>query len=321
MISAYAKLRRLALLATAATLLAGVSLAHADFPERPITVIVPSGAGGGTDTHARALASQLEGILKTPITVVNRPGGGGFIGAQALLDARDDGHTIMIQSFGTFMLNGLRKQQPIDPIKDFKTVGMIGELVTGIAVRAEDERFKTIEDFVAYARANPGMSYGVAGNGSWHHAAAIGLQSGSGFDSRVVVFKGGGEVRAALLGGQVDYVWMGVQQVAGFEEKIRMLAVNSEERYPLADSIPTLSEKGVTATPVSSPMIIAVSTKVDDTIVEILSDAVEKAATSAEFKAALTNAKAVPKFKSGKAARAYILSLGEAWLPVARSMK
>lgn len=296
-----------------------VDAVRAEYPERQITMIVPVGAGGGTDTHARALAQEMQAVLGQPINVVNRPGGGGYVGAKSVVDARADGYTVMVQSYGTFLLNALRKPQVVDPLTDFKIVGLVGELYTGLVVRKDDTRFKSVEDFVGFAKANPGMTYSFSGTGSWHHAAASSFASSSGFEARPVAFKGGADARAAVLGGQVDFSFMGVQQLAGFEDQLVMLAVNGDERYPLTPDTPTFKEKDIGYTLVTSPMVVAVHKDVDEAIVERLQQAVETAAKSDGYRTALKNELAVPRFLARQEARRYLESLAAAWKPIAQA--
>lgn len=308
-----------ALMAVAGTVFAP-AYALAAWPERPVTMIVPVGAGGGTDTHARALAAELQEVTGIPVNVVNRPGGGGYVGAQAVVDSRADGHTIMIQSYGTFMLRNLARERPVHPLEDFKIVAVVGELFTGLVVRRDDDRFSTLQDFLAHAKANPGMTYGFSGAGSWHNAAALSVEKSAGYEGKPVVFKGGGNVRAAILGGQTDFVWMGVQQLSGFEDQLVMLGVNAENRYPLMDEVPTFAEMGIEATLVTSPMVVAVPAGVDDETVAAIESAVEKAATSAGYGEALKAKLAVPQFLPAAEARTYLEGLYEKWSPIAAAM-
>lgn len=303
----------------AATVFATAALA--DWPERPVTVIVPVGAGGGTDTHARALAKALSEVTGVPVNVVNRPGGGGYVGAQAVVDARPDGYTLMIQSYGTFMLRALAKEQPVHPLNDFTIVAMVGELITGLVVKRDDERFGTIKAFVNHAKENPGMTYGFSGAGSWHNAAAVGVEGSAGYEAKPVVFRGGGNVRAAILGGQTDFAWMGVQQLAGFEDQLVMLAVNAQGRYPLKDDIPTFGEIGLEAPLVTSPMVVAVANGVDAETLAAIEAAVAEAAKSDGYREALETELAVPQFKSAADARAYLDGLYSEWAPIAEAMK
>lgn len=306
---------RFAAVATAAVLTAGA--AAAEFPERPIDMIVPVGAGGGTDMHARALAAALSDDLGAPVNAVNRPGAGGYVGAQSVAQARPDGYTIMVQSYGTFMMRAIAGPQPVDPLEDFRILGLVGELYTGLVVRSDDERFATMDDFLAYAQATPTFTYGFSGSGSWHNAAAAAMGAGVGVEGRPVTFRGGGAVRAALLGGQVDVAWMGVQQIAGFEEQLTMLAVNADERYALAADIPTLGDLGLDYTLVTSPMIVAAPAGIDEETAARLETAVAAAALSDAYGTTLRENLAVPRYLPAAEARAYLAELRQAWGPVA----
>ncbi|MEO1310397.1 MAG: tripartite tricarboxylate transporter substrate binding protein [Pseudomonadota bacterium] len=313
--------RRAVLAATAAFGVLAAYPAWADFPERAITVITPVGAGGGTDTHARALATALSEPLGVPLNVVNRPGAGGYVGAQEVVNSRADGYTLMVQSYGTFMMRAISKQQPVHPLEDFRILGVVGELYTGLVIRRDDERFNDLESFKAWAAENPNFTFGFSGNGSWHNAAAKAANDGMGIAGRPVVFKGGGATRAALLGGQTDIAWMGVQQLAGFEAQLTMLAVNSEERYPLATDIPTLNDLGIPYTLVTSPMVIAAPAGLPDDVASRLEEAVKAAATSESYKQSLASKLAYPRYWPPGEGRDYLQSLWDSWGPVAASIQ
>lgn len=313
--------RRSALAMGVAFVSLGASVAAADYPERQITVITPVGAGGGTDTHARALAQSMSDVLSVPVSVVNRPGAGGYVGAQEVATARPDGYTLMVQSYGTFMLAALGGPQAVDPLEDFRILGMVGELYTGLVIRKNDDRFSDLSGFQAWAGANPDFTFGFSGNGSWHHAAAVAANEGMGVEGRPVVFKGGGATRAALLGGQTDIAWMGVQQIAGFEEELTMLAVNSDEPYPLMPEIPTFKSLDVSYTLVTSPMVIAAPKDVPQEIVATLQDAVKTAAQSESYRDTLKTELAVAKYLNAENARNYLQSLWDKWGPLAASIK
>lgn len=313
--------RRAGLIAAALATLTTATTAFAEFPDRALTIITPVGAGGGTDTHARALAAALQGPLGQPVSVVNRPGAGGYVGAQEVVNARPDGYTIMVQSYGTFMLRAIGGPQPVNPLEDFRILGVVGELYTGLVIRKDDDRFSDLESFQAWAKDNPDFTYGFSGNGSWHNAAAVAANGGLEIEGRPVVFKGGGATRAALLGAQTDIAWMGVQQLAGFEEQLTMLAVNSEERYPLAEDIPTFKDLGRPYTLVTSPMVVAAPAAVPDDVAAMLEAAIMEAAQSEGYGETLQGKLAVPRYLAPTEGRAYLQSLWDSWGPVAASLK
>ncbi len=298
-----------------------ITPAFAKFPERPITLIVPRGAGGGTDTHARALADAMSEILPEPISVVNRPGAGGFVGAQQVAKSRPDGYLLLVQSYGQFMMRALRGKPPVHPLDDFRILGGIGELFTGMVIRKNDERFSNLDEFKAWAKKNPDFTYGFPGKGSWHHVSALVANRGMGVKGRPVSFKGGAHVRSALLGGQVDICWFGVQQLAGFESKLKILMVNSEERYPLAKNIPTLKELGIPYILVTSPMIVCAPAALDDDTAAILESAIKTAATSDGYRKRLVSNLAYPRFWNSKDSRVYLEGLWDSWGSVIEETK
>jgi len=313
--------RRAVMAILASASIATATAAVADYPERQITIITPVGAGGGTDTHARALSGALSDALGVPVSVVNRPGAGGYVGAQEVVSARPDGYTLMVQSYGTFMLRAIAGPQPVEPLEDFRILGVVGELYTGLVIRNDDERFSNLTEFQAWAEENPDFTFGFSGNGSWHHAAAVAANSGMGIEGRPVVFNGGGATRAALLGGQTDIAWMGVQQLAGFEDQLTMIGLNSDDPYPLAPEISTFNQMDMPYTLVTSPMVIAAPAGVPDDVVAVLQDAVETAATSDSYRETLEAGLAAPRYLSPDDGRTYLQGLWDAWGPVAASLQ
>jgi tripartite-type tricarboxylate transporter receptor subunit TctC len=287
--------------------------AFAEFPERPITLVVPRGAGGGTDTFGRSLADALSKVLPVPVSVVNRPGAGGFVGAQQVATSRPDGYMILVHSYGQFMMAALRKKPPVHPLDDLTILGEIGELYTGMVIRKDDDRFSNLEEFKTWAKKNPNFTFGFPGKGSWHNVSADVVNKGLGIKGRPVSFKGGAHARSALLGGQVDIAWIGVQQMAGFESKLKLLMVNSEERYPFAKGTPTIKEKGIPYTLVTSPIVLCGPAGLDAVTVAKLDAAIKQAVQSEDYKKKLEKNLAVARYLNSKDARAYLTTLWKNW--------
>lgn len=232
-------------LGTALTGLPGVSLAQdAAYPSRPITFIVPWPAGSVSDTTMRALCQAASQDLGQPIVVENRPGMSGMLGVKALTNAKPDGYTI-----GQVPLSLTRFAQlgmvDIDPQKDLDYIARAAGLAFGIAVRA-DAPWKTLDEFIAAAKANPGkLTYASPGVGNQTHIAMELLSRKAGFELLHIPFKGGSEATQALLGGHVDAV-ADSSTWASFvlSGRLRLLATWGDQRLARFPDVPTLKELG-----------------------------------------------------------------------------
>ncbi|MBO9446728.1 tripartite tricarboxylate transporter substrate binding protein [Ruegeria sp. R14_0] len=246
----------------------------ADFPERPIDLIVGFKAGGGTDTYARALASAADAHLGgQPVVVVNKPGGGGLVGGRFVADQPPTGYTLYLASAGSMVLKNLIKPQVVSA-KDFKMVGTIGELTAGIFVPASSPIQSLDELIEAGKSADTKMRWGHTGRGNVWHVAGLGVLNPNEVAAKDVPFKGGSGVRAALASSEVDFGIMGAHLGRGFEDDVRLLAVLANDRHPAAPDAPTAKELGVDFVPVSSSMIVMAPARTSDEVVAQLSDAI-----------------------------------------------
>ena len=235
-----------ALCATGICVLATGS-AHAQYPERPIRMIVPLAAGGGGDFGARLFAQKLSEELNQQVVVDNRPGASGVIGADLAAKSVPDGYTILWVSSSHVVLPSLHKKLPYDTVKDFSAVSM---LVTYpfVLVAHPSVAAKTVGELLAYAKANPGkLTYASSGSGSTAHLAAELLKSISGADITHVPYKGSGPAITGLLSGETG---IGFFSAAGTLQhvkagRLRALATTGEKRSPQAPTIPTVDEGGV----------------------------------------------------------------------------
>lgn len=233
------------LLVIAATLVAAASAARAEYPERPITMIVPWAPGGSTDLTGRALAQAAEKILGQPIVIVNKPGAATMLGMTELAGAKPDGYTIGTLSSTTYMHPLRGRQVSYDPLKSFTYISYYGDNLIGVAVLA-DSKWKTLTDLIADGKANPGkLKYGNAGVGTTQHLTTEKIQLESGAKFTFVPQKGSAEAVAALLGGHLDFitevsVWAPHVEAG----KVRLLAVTTPKRSEGFPEVPTVFELG-----------------------------------------------------------------------------
>ncbi|WP_282609120.1 tripartite tricarboxylate transporter substrate binding protein [Pelagibius sp. Alg239-R121] len=288
--------------AATVTAVATGSLA-ADWPRRPINLVVPYKAGGGTDAYARAISAAAEGVLDVPVVVVNKPGSGGLNGANAVVRAKPDGYTMMMTSGGSFLLSTMMRETKIDALESFDFVAQVGQLKTSIMV-PKDSPFQSVQDVIDAAKAKPGsLRWAHSGRGGFHFVAGLGFLAKNDIEAQDVPFKGGGPTRAALIGAQADFGFLGVQQLAGFEEQLRALAVNSKDRDEIMAAVPSFGELGVPFAAVSSPVIVFAPKGTPSEIVTKLETALEKITAKPEFAELLVKRGTGPVYQTGSDAK------------------
>ena len=240
-------MKRRTLLVSALALAAGIfaAPAFAAFPDKPVTVICPWTAGGGTDVLLRALSKEAEKFLGQTINVVNQTGGAGAIGHNAIRAARPDGYTVgMI----TFELNSLPPQGLVPfTYKDFDPLMRINSDPAALTVKA-DAPYSTVRGFMDYAKAHPGeITIGNSAPGSvWHIAAGLAAEK-TGVTVKHVPFDGAQPAVTALVGGHIKAVAVSVAEVRSQVQakNLKILGVMSADRDKIFPDVPTFKEQGV----------------------------------------------------------------------------
>lgn len=215
------------------------------FPDRPVRVVVSFAAGGNSDTIIRILAPKLQDALGQAIVVENRPGAGGAIAAGVVAQAPADGHTLLFDSFGFLVVPFLVKNLPYDHATAFAPVGQAVQLPYVLAVKRGFPA-RTPSEFVAYARANPGVPYGSPGTGSVGHLAGALLASRAGIKLEHVPYRGGADAVPDLAAGTVDAAMVTASSVRPVIEDGRAIgiALTSGARRGSLAALPTLAESG-----------------------------------------------------------------------------
>ena len=234
----------------AAVLSLGATLALAQYPDHPITMIVPFPPGGVADTVARPVAEALTRELKQPVVIENKPGAGGAIGMGLVAKAKPDGYTVLLALASLTVLPEADKvlgRAPQYQIPDLRPIARYTADPTVLAVRAESP-WKTYGEFIAAARADPGkLTFGSSGNYGTMHMPMAMLALAQNVQLTHVPYTGAGPAIVGLLGGQVDAIATGpatiVQHVKG--GKVRVLAHWGEARLASLPDVPTLRELGV----------------------------------------------------------------------------
>ena len=220
----------------------------AEYPARPITLIVPLPAGSDTDTIARLMADGLGHSLNQPVVVENRVGAGGQIAMKYVAGVKPDGYTLgaPFQAALTLVPH-IRKAPPYDPKTDFTPIGRFGSLGIALVVPA-DSPFKSFDQLITKARAEPGkLTFASFGVGSGGHLAGEMLNAGAGISITHVPYKGTSEARIGLLRQEVDMAILGDGLAAMLvkDGKARVLAVPQAARSPLFPDAPTFTEAGI----------------------------------------------------------------------------
>lgn len=237
-----------AALGVIATAFSTHALAQARYPDKPITLVVPSAPGGTTDFTARLISEALSKALGQPVIVDNKAGGAGNIGNQAVARAKPDGYTLLVAYSGYQVGNPhLFAKAGWDPIKDFAPVAMLSRAPQVVTTRANLPA-NTLAELVAYAKANPGkLNYASSGNGSIQHIAGELFKQLTGTFITHIPYRGAGPAVQDLMGGQMDLFITTpasvVSQIKG--GKLKALAVTSDHRLSALPQVPTAVEAGL----------------------------------------------------------------------------
>lgn len=218
--------------------------AAAEWPTRPVTVIVPLAAGGNTDMMARLGAQRLSAKFGQPFVVENRPSAGGAIGTGQVAAAAPDGYTILFSPSSMLLLTPLVQKVTFDADKQLVPVANVGTGAQVIAIR-RSLPVKTLPEFIGYAKANPGkLNYVIAGANNIAHLAPALLFARAGVDVVMIPAKGGPQAVSDLMAGQVDLYFGNASELLPHadSDKIRLLAVGTAKRISAAPDLPTVAE-------------------------------------------------------------------------------
>ena len=235
-------------IALAATATLPLGAAAQNYPTKPITIVVPFAAGGTTDILARLVGQHLSTELGQPVVVENKAGAGGNIGAAFAAKAAADGHTLFMGTVGTHAINAsLYKKLPYDPIKDFAPLTRVA-MVPNLLVAHPSQPFKTVQEMIAYAKANPGkINFGSPGNGASPHLSGELFKSMTKVDMVHVPYKGSAPAVSDLLGGQISIMFDNLPSVIPHVRsgKLRAIAISTAKRSADLPDVPTIAEAGV----------------------------------------------------------------------------
>ena len=273
-----------------ATLTPLLSLAQANYPNRPIRLIIPFTPGGVTDTSGRFIAEQLSLKLGQQVIADNKPGASGNIGSQMVAAAEPDGYTLLLGYAGTLSINPLLNDKtPFDSVKDFAPIGKIGDAIL-ILVANNNFQGKTLADVIAISKRDPnGLSYGTSGSGGTPHIAGELLKQRTGANLVHVPYKGGGQALLDLLGGNIPLVYTAVAGANQYVSsgRIKAIAVSSSKRSPSMPDVPTFIEGGVKDFVIDDWVGLLAPAKTPKPIIDKLNQALNEILNSSEGKARL----------------------------------
>jgi tripartite-type tricarboxylate transporter receptor subunit TctC len=271
------------LLGALASLTLSATFAHAEYPDRPVQVIVGFSAGGGMDATIRTIAPTLEKILGQPVVVINKPGAGGALAWTEVARSKPDGYTLGSVNYpaisGVTASGGL----PFDPLTSFEFLGnvMVDPAVTVVSAKSP---YKSMGEVVSFLKANTGgLSYGATGTTSLDGLTVLAIAEKTGAKFRVVNFAGTPEQVTALLGGHVDAVGLAVSEVQPFMKDVRVLGVGGPVRNPLLPDVPTYAEQGFPLPINESSRGFVAPAGVDPAILKKLRDAIQQATKDPEY--------------------------------------
>ncbi len=262
------------------------SHAQGNWPERPITLIVPYAPGGYTDLVGRLTARYMEKALGKSVIVDNRAGAGGIVGTGAVATSAPDGYTFCVCSVGAISVAPFAQKIPYDPVKDLAPVGIVSTIVQAVIVK-KDLPVKSMAELVAYAKANPGkLNYSSSGAGGLTHYAVELFEARTGTRMVHIPFKGGAPSTAAVVSGDVDLAFANMTDALPQVEAgtVRGIAVTSLERSPYLPNLPSVHETVAPNFLVETWNAIMAPGKTPEPIISKLSDVLLKMADDPEIK-------------------------------------
>ena len=290
-------------MSTFRTLLVGAALAwtaavHA-FPTKPVRIVVGFPAGGPLDQHARLLTDKLQAVLGQPVVVDYKAGAGGTVGAQDVMKAPPDGHTLMLANTGVMVINpALYSRLPYATLKAFTPIARTAMQPLALLVNPNVPA-KNLQEFMAYAKSKPGqINYGSAGNGGISHLVPEMFKTATGLFMVHIPYRGSAPAFTDLMGGQVQFMAESIPQAAAYHKqgKVRALAVTSRARNPALPEVPTVIESGLKGFEVVGFYGFLAPAGTPKDVVAKLSDAFGQVMQSPEVKSRMVSQGADPAF-------------------------
>ena len=276
--------------------LASMSAQAQEFPARPIRLVVPFPAGGGTDVVARAVAPKMSEVLGQVVVIDNRAGAGGNVGAELVAKAPADGYTILLAASTVAINVTLMPNLPFDPLKDFSPIVLL-LMNQSVLVVNPKLPVSSLQEFIALAKSKPGgLTYGSSGNGSGAHLAGEMFKIMAEVDLTHVPYKGAAPAMNDLIAGHIDamIIDLAVAMPQVKASKVKALAIGSAQRFESLPDVPTISEAGVPGYEISGLMGLVAPTGTPRDIIARLNEAANRSLQTPEVRQQLTALGTIP---------------------------
>jgi tripartite-type tricarboxylate transporter receptor subunit TctC len=262
----------------------------AEFPTHPIKLVIPYAAGGPTDIFGRVVAEYLGKDLKQAVFVENKPGAQGAIAAEMVARAEPDGYTLFGTSGSVIVLNPLLyKKLSYDPVRDFRMLALVTEVPVVLCINPSVPA-KTVAEFVAYAKQNPGkLNFGSSGTGSFTHLAGEMFKQMAGIEMTHVAYKGAAPALTDVISGNIQLMFESVSTSLPPIQSgmLRPLGIAAAQRHPGLPDVPTIAESGYPEYFVSVWNGVAVPSRLPDDVARILTDSLDRVMNDPAFRASL----------------------------------
>ena len=291
---------------------------QAAYPEKPVRMILPNAAGAATDTVARIFTAKLSEVMGQQFIVDNRPGAGGIIAVETVAKATPDGYTLLQCGISQAISPALSRKLPYDVWRDLSRIAQYGA-VPNILVVHPSLPVKTLQDFVAHAKRNPGkLRYGSPGIGFTPHLTMELFKSVAGIDVQHIPYKSGAQAIADLLGGQIHAQFNNLpSQLPNLRTgKVRALAVTSSQRSPQAPDVPTVAESGYPGFEVTVWYGLCAPAKTPQPVLSALRTGVEKAIAAPDLRQRFADQGVEPRALAGSQFDAFYKAEVTRWAKV-----
>ncbi|NGM22683.1 tripartite tricarboxylate transporter substrate binding protein [Roseomonas stagni] len=313
-------MRRRPLLTLLPTLLAAPSLARAQagYPQRPVRMVVPFPPGGTTDFIARLVGQHLASRLGQPFVVENRAGAGGTLGSDFVAKSPPDGHVLIVSNIASFGVGpSVYRTMPYNSVTDFAHIALMAEIPSVLVVNVASP-IRTLADFIAAAKARPGLAVGSPGNGTSSHAKQTILQRAAGIETTHVPYRGSGPMMNDVMAGSLESMITTLVE-AGRNERFRLLAVTAEARVPGWPDVPTFKELGYADLVASTWFGLSGPAGTPPAIVERINAEVLGGLATPEIAARLIETGATPRRMTAPEYTAFIESEVRRWAGVVQA--
>jgi len=308
-------------LATAAAIFC--TSAFAAYPEKAITIVVPTAAGGANDAMARVIGQAMSAALKQPVIIDNKAGANGAIASEFVMRAAPDGYTLMLGYIATHAMNPALQKLRYDPVKDFEPVGMVGSSAT-LMVVSPSVKANNAKELVASMKAAPDKtSYASAGNGTAPHFAAEMFKLATGTSMLHVPYKGSAPAVTDTIGGQTQVMFPSLFTAIPYVKggKLKPIGVAGAKRSPLMPDVPTLKEQGIDNVDVSQWYGIFAPAKTPKPVLEQLNKVLNEALADKTVIKKLEDHGAEVETMSTEQMRTYVAQEQVKWKKVVQAAK